>query len=218
MEEAKRFLEWLHGKRVHGDVDDMVLWTETKSGNFLVKSLYLVLEEGCPSLFPSSYIWNVWVQPKISLFAWEAMWSKALTLDLIQKREWALATRCFMCLEKEEIIDHLFLHCTKTRVLWDLPFNLFGVSWVLPSSIRETLLSWHGSFVGKKRKKACRAAPLFIFWTVSKARNKLAFNDDMLSIQRLKYSFVLSLWSEAKLFTVDYPLTIVNFIDWLGSN
>ncbi|RVW73596.1 hypothetical protein CK203_056989 [Vitis vinifera] len=66
VEEAKRFLEWLHGKRVQGDVDDMVLWTETKSGNFLVKSLYLVLEEGCPSLFPSSYIWNVWVQPKIS--------------------------------------------------------------------------------------------------------------------------------------------------------
>ncbi|RVW89588.1 hypothetical protein CK203_036425 [Vitis vinifera] len=127
VEAAKRFLEWLHGKRVQGDVDDM---------------------------------------PKISLFAWEAMWSKALTLDLIQKREWALATRCFMCLEKEEIIDHLLLHCTKTRVLWDLLFNLFGVSWVLPSSIRETLLSWHGSFVGKKRKKACRAAPLFIFWTV----------------------------------------------------
>ena len=179
---------------------------------------YLVLEEGCPSLFPSSYIWNVWVQPKISLFAWEAMWSKALTLDLIQKREWALATRCFMCLEKEEIIDHLLLHCTKTRVLWDLLFNLFGVSWVLPSSIRETLLSWHGSFVGKKRKKACRAAPLFIFWTVWKARNRLAFKDDVLSIQRLKYSFVLSLWSKAKLFIVECPLTIVNFIDWLGSN
>ena len=218
VEAAKRFLEWLHGKRVQGDVDDMVLWTETKSGNFLVKSLYLVLEEGCPSLFPSSYIWNVWVQPKISLFAWEAMWSKALTLDLIQKREWALATRCFMCLEKEEIIDHLLLHCTKTRVLWDLLFNLFGVSWVLPSSIRETLLSWYGSFVGKKRKKACRAAPLFIFWTVWNARNRLVFKDDVLSIQRLKYSFVLSLWSEAKLFIVECPLTIVNFIDWLGSN
>ena len=160
----------------------------------------------------------MWVQPKISFFAWEAMWGKALTLDLVQKRGWALANRCFMCFEKEETIDHLLLHCTKTRFLWDLPFNLFGVSWVLPSSIRETLLSWHGSFVGKKRKKACRAAPLFIFWTVWKARNRLAFKDDVLSIQRLKYSFVLSLWSKAKLFIVECPLTIVNFIDWLGSN
>ena len=160
----------------------------------------------------------MWVQHKISFFTWEATCSKALTLDLIQKRGWALANKCFMCLEKEETIDHLLLHCTKTRVLWDLLFNLFGLSGVLPSSVRETLLSWHGSFVGKKRKKVWRAAPLYIFWMVWKARNRLAFKDDVLSIPRLKYSFVLSLWSEAKLFIVDCPLTIVSFIDWLGSN
>ena len=93
------------------------------------------------------------MQPKISSFAWEATWGKALTLDLVQKKGWTLANRCFMCLEKEETIDHLFLHCLKTRVLWDLLFALFGVSWVLPSSVRETLLSWHGSFVGKKHKR-----------------------------------------------------------------
>ena len=63
-----------------------------------------------------------------------------------------------------------------------------------------------------------KTAPLYIFWTVWKARNRLAFKDDVLSIQRLKYSLVLSIWSEAKLLIVDCPLTIVNFIDWLGSN
>ena len=107
------------------------------------------------------------MQPRISFFAWEAMWGKALTLDLIQKR-WALAN----------------------RVLRDLLFILFRVSWVLPSSVRETLLSWHGSFMGKKCKKVWRVAPLYIFWTVWKARNRLTFNDDVLSIQRLKYIFV----------------------------
>ena len=89
---------------------------------------------------------------------------------------------------------------------------------MLPSSVRETLLSWHGSFVGKKRKKVWRVAPLYKFWTVWKARNRLAFNDDVLSIERLKYFFVFSLWSEAKLFIVDPPLTIVSFIDWLDSS
>ena len=187
----ERFLEQLHGKRVLEDVNDMVSWTETKSGKFSVKSLYFALEAGCPSLFPSSCIWNVNVQPKISSFAWEATWGKALTLDMVQKRGRALANRCFMCLEKEETIDHLLLHCSKTRVLWDLLFTLFGVSWVLSSSVRETLLNWHDSFVGKKRKKVWRVAPLHIFWTIWKARNRLAFKDDMLSIQQLKYSFIL---------------------------
>ena len=161
VEETERFFERLHGKRVLGDVDDMVSWTGTKSGKFSVKSLYFALEAGCPSLFPSSCIWNVCVQPKISFFTWEAMWGKVLTLDIVQKRGWALENRCFMCLEKEETIYHL-LNCSKTRALWDLLFTLFGVSWVLPSSVRETLLSWHGSFVGKKRKKVWRAAPLYI--------------------------------------------------------
>ena len=88
---------------------------------------------------------------------------------------------------------------------------------MLPSSVRETLLNWHGSFVGKNCKKVWRAAPLHIFWMVWKARNKMAFDDGMLSIWRLKYSFVYSPWSEAKLFIDDYPLTLVSFIDWLGS-
>ena len=82
-----------------------------------------------------------------------------------------------------------------------------------PSSVRETLLSWNGFFMGKKRKKAWRAAPFHIFCTVWKARNTLAFKDDMLSIQRLKHFFILSFWSETKLFIDDCPLTIVNFIN-----
>ena len=80
-----------------------------------------------------------------------------------------------MSLENEEAIDHLLFHYSKTRVLWDLLLTLFGVSWVLSSSVRETLLSWHGSFVGKKHRKVWRAAPLYIFWTVWKVRNSLAF-------------------------------------------
>ena len=69
-------MEQLHGKRVLGDVDDMVSWTETKSGKFSIKSLYFALEAGCPFLFPASCIWNVCVQPKISFFVWEATWDK----------------------------------------------------------------------------------------------------------------------------------------------
>ena len=69
MEEPEIFLERLHGKRVHEDVDDMVVWNESKNGKFSAKSLYLMLEADYPILFPSSCIWDVWVQPKISFFA-----------------------------------------------------------------------------------------------------------------------------------------------------
>ena len=58
-----------------------------------------------------------------------------------------------MRLENEDTIDHLLLHCSKARVLWELLFTLFGVSWVLPSSVRETLLSWAWFFYGQKTQE-----------------------------------------------------------------
>ena len=111
------------------------------------------LESSDSFAFPLRSIWNTQVQPKITFFAWEAIWGKTLTLDLIQKKGWVLANRYFMCHKSEETIDHLLIHCAKTRVLWELLFSLVRVSRVLPSSVRETLVSWHGSFVVKKCKK-----------------------------------------------------------------
>ena len=95
-----------------------------------------------------------------------------------------------LCCTAEKIIDHLLIHCIKAKVLWDLLFTLFSVSWVLHSSVKEVLLGRHGSFVGKKRRKVWRAAPLCLFWTVWKERNRIAFENQEFSIQRLKYSFV----------------------------
>ena len=98
----------------------------------------------------------------MGFFAWEASWGKVLTLDQLKKRGWTLANRSFFCCEKEESIDHILIHCTKTRVLWELLFALFGVMWVLPYSVRDTLLGWHGINMGKKHK-VWMATPLCLF-------------------------------------------------------
>ena len=73
-----------------------------------------------------------------------------LTLDQLKKRGRTLTNRCFFCGKDEETIDHLLLHCFMARLLWDLLLAIFGVNWVFPKSIRETLLSWRGSFMGKR--------------------------------------------------------------------
>ncbi|RVW50815.1 hypothetical protein CK203_076857 [Vitis vinifera] len=56
LETGERFLLKIQATRVHRDVDDMVIWTTLRCGNFSVKSLYSVLELGDPLLFPSSSI------------------------------------------------------------------------------------------------------------------------------------------------------------------
>ena len=115
-------------------------------------SLYAVV-------FPHQFIWNTWVPTKVGFFAWEALWDKVLTLDQLRRRERALANRCFLCGEEEEMVDHLLVHCSKTIMLWDLFLAIVGVSLLFTLSVKEILLSWRGSFVGKRHKKSLDGSP-----------------------------------------------------------
>ena len=87
---------------------------DNKGGEFSVSGVFLSVLTCVPS--------------KVGFFTWEASWGKVLTLDQLKRRGWTLANRCFLCLVKEESIDHILIHCSKAKALWELIFALFGVS------------------------------------------------------------------------------------------
>ena len=113
---------------------------DSKDGVLSVKYLFRALQPVSLASFPLKIIWNSCVQSILSFFAWEASWGRVLTLDRLQKRGWALANRCFLCQTCGESIDHLFLHCERTREVRMLLLSFFGVSWVFSYSVKETLL------------------------------------------------------------------------------
>ena len=110
--------------------------------------------------------------------------------EFLKKRGRILANRCFLCCEEEETIDHILIHCTRARVLWELLFVLFGLMWVLPYSVRYPHLGWHGINMGKKCSKVWMAAPSCLFWAIWKERNRIDFENEEFSIHRMKNSFV----------------------------
>ena len=87
-----------------------------------------------------------------------------------------------------------------------------------PLSVWDTLLGWKGSFVRKGQRLVRKTRPLCIFWMVWKARNDVVFGNEVLSLQKLKFSFVNLLWLGTKLSIEDGPTTLVHFIDWVGPN
>ena len=104
-------------------------------------------------MFPIKGIWVHCVPTKATFFAWEAAWGKVLTLDKLQRRGWHLPNRCYLCVRDEESAHHILLQCPVISHFWDLFFSSVGFSWVFPKTVKDALLNWKGSFVGKKKKK-----------------------------------------------------------------
>lgn len=49
-----------------------MIWLEARSGTLSVKSLYSIMKPRRSVPFLVGVVWNGWVPPKASLFAWEA--------------------------------------------------------------------------------------------------------------------------------------------------
>ena len=60
------------------------------------------------------------------------------------------------------------------------------------------------------------AAPLCIFWTLWLERNRVVFENEVPSAHRMKSFFLFSLWSWAKLYSVDNLDSLVGFLSWMG--
>lgn len=59
----------------------MRLWLLDEDEGFSVKSLYSALAHCEAISFPSRFIWNNIIPPKISFFTWLLWWDHILTLD-----------------------------------------------------------------------------------------------------------------------------------------
>ncbi|RVW81724.1 LINE-1 retrotransposable element ORF2 protein [Vitis vinifera] len=129
VEMVGELLQALRGFRITWE-EDSVSWKGGGSGQFRVKDAYSWLDRPMDVIFPKNKIWMERVLTKIMFFAWEATWGKILTLDRLQKRGWQLPNRCFLCACEAESVNHILIHCTVARVLWDLVLGLVGVKWV----------------------------------------------------------------------------------------
>ena len=128
-----------------------------------------------------------------------------------------MPNRCYMCKEEEEMGIHILLHCLTAHILWQLIFALFGVHWVMHSSVRGLLLNWGGFPIGRKREKAWKVALLCLFWSIWRERNRRAFENCEYSDHSLKSSFLYLVWDWVRLSIGEGSLLMLNFVDWLGA-
>ena len=68
----------------------------------------------------------------------------------------------------------------------------------------------------KKRKKIWTTAPSCIFWALWCARNKLAFENEAITAQRIQINFISNLWAWANQFSNANTNFVLDFLTWLG--
>lgn len=70
-----------------------------------------------------------------------------------------------MCNFEAEDIRLLFFHCIVARNLWDMFLNIFGLSWFMPLSMKDALISWYSWKGQKSRRNMWQAIPSCILST-----------------------------------------------------
>ena len=93
-----------------------------------------------------------------------------------------------MCCCNGETVDHLLLHCGKAYQLWSLVFRSFGISWVLPRLVVDTLFGWW-DWLWKHSSSIWNLAPLCVMWCLWRERNWRTFEDIDSSDDQLLASF-----------------------------
>ena len=86
-----------------------------------------------------------------------------------------------------------FLSITQRFGVYGQPYFLFHKVGVCPLLVRELILGWVCLPLKKKETKMWRAAPLCLSWAIWMERNKVVFEDECFSFDRLKSFFSRSL-------------------------
>lgn len=102
--------------------------------------------------------------PRVSFFSWFVTLGKTLIINNLWKRGIVIVDCCFMCKRHGENVPRLFLHCVVAHELWPLILCVFGVVWVMPSSVMEQLTCWEGSSGKHVNGRIRKVVPLCIMW------------------------------------------------------
>lgn len=86
----------------------------------------------------------------LCFFTWLATRGVILTAENLRKRKVTCVSRCFICKESGEDVNHLLLHCRMASYLWGQILSWFGIEWVMSGTVKETMFSW--AFRRRKRR------------------------------------------------------------------
>jgi hypothetical protein len=169
------FLDLLYSVSLHDSGLDQLCWKRNSSKSFTVSSYYRCLNAPTIKQFPWKGIWKTKAPPRVVFFVWTAVLGKILTNDKLRKRRVILVDWCCMCKAAGESTDHLFLHCSMAKQLWDTILIMFGVQWVMPRTVKDLITCCPGALGRRRHAEIWRIIPHCLMWCLWRERNLRTF-------------------------------------------
>ena len=88
-----------------------------------------------------------------------------------------LVNRCCLCCSNTESVDHLLLLCPIAHSSWMYMLRLFGIEWVMPGLVLDSLFCWY-YWLGKHSSNIWDLVPGCLMWTIWTDRNRQTFEDE----------------------------------------
>jgi hypothetical protein len=110
-------------------VEDQLMWPHTIDGTYSVKSGYHLLKYWLDSGSPSSAnsynqknhwktLWSLTTIPRHKVLLWRIIQNTIPVKVALSKRGIVCNTLCPRCFQKEETIEHAFMHCEHASKIW----------------------------------------------------------------------------------------------------
>lgn len=129
---------------------------------------------------------------KISFCIWLLIRDKILTQRNLQKRGYALASRCAMCSKASEDVDHLFVGCPLASKVWAaLAGSFFDYQ---RQSVKEFFALWEQFGVTEHGRVLARFLPHAVCWTLWKERNKRIFDGNASTLHQITCAAIELSW------------------------
>jgi hypothetical protein len=191
--------------------------------NFEVKTFYKALVCHEAAYFLWNGIWRVKAPKWVTFFVWTTALGKILTHDNLRRRVIVVVEWRVMCKKHGESVNHLLLHCDVARVVWSYFYSLFGVEWVMPSSVLDLLSGWDTLLSRGSANRIWKQVPLCVLWGLWRERNSRLFEDVEVTVGALCRNVLnmLYLWvsahSSGRMSFVDFLLSCSFISSVMGS-
>ncbi|XP_071712696.1 uncharacterized protein [Rutidosis leptorrhynchoides] len=158
---------------------DEVIWKADQLGPFSVSdAVKLIVQAGnFPSPAWPKVVWGNNVPSKIMLFHWLAIKQSVPVRVILFKRHILPPNHsllCNWCMNEDETIEHLLLHCPWSFKIWAELFRWWNLRWIIPCSVEAFSFDWFYG-MGLNASKYWKLIGPATLWAIWIARNDFIF-------------------------------------------